>query len=43
LPSSFDGDAQIAMSVLFLFVGFLVIFILERFAPKEEKTENTES
>ena len=35
LPSDFSGEAQLTYSILLAIGGFLLIFILERFAPKE--------
>lgn len=34
LPANFDGDAQLWIAISCAVFGFLVIFILERFAPK---------
>ena len=36
LPREFDGDAQMWLSIGCAVGGFLLIFILERFAPKEK-------
>lgn len=35
LPTSFEGDAQLWFAVACALGGFLLIFILEKFAPKE--------
>lgn len=35
LPNDFSGDAQLTYSILLAIGGFLLIFILEKFAPKE--------
>ena len=35
LPSDFSGEAQLTYSIMLAIGGFLLIFILERFAPKE--------
>ncbi len=35
LPSDFSGEAQLTYSIFLAIGGFLLIFILERFAPKE--------
>jgi len=35
LPNFSDSEAQISLAIVFLIIGFLVIFILEKFAPKE--------
>lgn len=36
LPGGFDGDAQLWLAIGCAVGGFLIIFILERFAPKEK-------
>ena len=36
LPSEFDGDAQMWLAIGCAVGGFLIIFILQRFAPKEK-------
>lgn len=36
LPGNFDGDAQLWIALGCMAGGFLLIFILEKFAPKEE-------
>ncbi|MDC8003453.1 DUF368 domain-containing protein [Aureisphaera galaxeae] len=38
LPTHFDGDAKLWLAILFLIIGFLTIFILERIAVAK-KTE----
>lgn len=35
LPANFSGESQLVYSILLAIGGFLLIFILERFAPKE--------
>jgi len=35
LPGDFSGDAQLMYAILLAGIGFLLIFILERFSPKE--------
>jgi putative membrane protein len=35
LPANFDGEAQFGFAIGCAIIGFLVIFILEKFAPKE--------
>lgn len=35
LPANFSGEPQLVYSILLAIGGFLLIFILERFAPKE--------
>jgi putative membrane protein len=36
LPTNFDGDPLIWQAIVCLMVGFLLIVVLERFAPKEK-------
>jgi putative membrane protein len=36
LPANFDGDPLIWQAIVCLLVGFLLIVVLERFAPKEK-------
>lgn len=36
-PFAFDGDAQLAIAVVFAIIGFLIIFILEAIAAKIKK------
>jgi len=36
LPTNFDGDPLIWQAIVCLLVGFLLIVVLERFAPKEK-------
>ena len=36
MPGGFDGDAQLMYAVLCMVGGFLLIFLLERFAPEDE-------
>lgn len=36
MPEQFDGDAQMWLAIACAIGGFLIIFILERFAPKEK-------
>ncbi len=41
LPNSFDGDAQIVLAIAMAIVGFLVIFLMERFAnSKKNRIDN---
>lgn len=37
-PSSFQGEANVGFAILCLVGGFLLIFILEKFAPKEKQS-----
>ena len=30
LPKQYDGDPQIAIAILWIFIGFAIIFIIER-------------
>ena len=39
-PSSFQGEANVGLAILCLVGGFLLIFILEKFAPKETESIN---
>lgn len=39
LPAHFDGDPQILWVLVFAIIGFLVIFLLERFANAKGKNE----
>lgn len=39
LPQYYDGNPQILYAVIFAIVGFLTIFLLEKFADKNRKTE----
>ena len=36
LPTNFDGDPLIWQAIVCLLIGFLLIVVLERFAPKEK-------
>lgn len=38
LPGSYDGDAQLVYAVVFLIIGFLTIFLLERLATQKKTT-----
>jgi len=35
LPSSFDGNPELAMAILFAIIGFALIFLLEHFATRK--------
>lgn len=37
LPGNYPGEAQIGLAILFIILGFLSIFILERIAKKKER------
>ncbi len=39
LPTDFDGDPKIILVIVFTIIGFLTIFLLERFANSKEKNE----
>lgn len=41
LPSSFEGDQELGMAILFAFIGFALIFLLERFANLKTRDANT--
>jgi putative membrane protein len=41
-PSSYDGDAQLLLAIGMAVIGFLVIFLMERFAnSKKNRIEKT--
>lgn len=40
LPQNYDGNAQILYAVIFAIIGFLTIFLLEKFADKNKSTED---
>ncbi len=42
LPWNFDGDPKILAASLLMLAGFLLIFLLERFASKKPEQENAE-
>jgi len=37
LPSNFEGDAQIGLAIVCMLVGFLLIFLMERFANRKKE------
>lgn len=37
LPTTFEGDPKILMTLIFVVIGFLTIFLLEQFASKQKK------
>tara|TARA_R100000935_G_scaffold1439_1_gene4627 strand:- start:191446 stop:192417 length:972 start_codon:yes stop_codon:yes gene_type:complete len=37
LPNSFEGDPKILLAIVFMIVGFLTIFIMERFAASKKE------
>lgn len=41
LPQHFEGDPQIVMAVVFAVVGFLTIFLLEKFANRKNANVNS--
>jgi hypothetical protein len=36
-PSDYQGDSQLVISILCLFIGIALIIFLERVGPKKEK------
>ncbi len=38
LPNNFDGDPQLLLAIVFMVVGFLTIFIMERFATSKKES-----
>lgn len=40
LPSSFEGDPQLFLAILFAFIGFALIFLLEYFATRKSIDAN---
>lgn len=42
LPWNFNGDPKILPAILLMLAGFLLIFLLERFASKKPEQENAE-
>ena len=37
LPTNFDGDPKVLLAIVFMVVGFLTIFIMERFAASKKE------
>lgn len=40
LPQNYDGNPQILYAILFAIIGFLTIFLLEKFADKNKASKN---
>ncbi len=38
LPTNFDGDPKVLLAIVFMVVGFLTIFIMERFAASKKES-----
>lgn len=43
LPQNFEGDPKLLLAIVFAFIGFLTIFLLEKLANKKETVGNSDN